>query len=128
MALTRDFKQTVRERAGRDPDFASSLMNEAISSFLSGDPETARLVLRELVNSTIGFESLAKKLDKPSKSVHRMLSAKGNPTMDNLTHILRILQDRLECNIEVRRSAQPNERRRPRQQELPERPAPAHSG
>lgn len=128
MALTRDFKQTVRDRAERDPDFASSLMNEAISSFLSGDPETSRLVLRELVNSTIGFESLAKKLDKPSKSVHRMLSLKGNPTMDNLTHILHILQDRLECNIEVRPSAQPKERRRSRKQEQPERPEPAHSG
>ncbi len=33
MALTRDYKQTIRERAGRDPNFAASLMNEAISSF-----------------------------------------------------------------------------------------------
>ncbi len=109
MALTRDYRQTIRERAERDPDFAASLMNEAVSSFLSGDSETARLVLRELVNSTIGFELLAKELDKPSKSVHRMLSSKGNPTMDNLTHILFILQDKLHCNIEVKLSAQPNE-------------------
>ena len=127
MALTRDYRQTVRERAQRDPDFAASLMNEAISSFLGGDSETSRLVLRDLVNSTIGFELLARKLHKPSKSVHRMLSLKGNPTMDNLTHILLILQDRLECSFEVILSAQPKERCRPRQQELPERPAPAHS-
>ncbi len=45
MALTRDYRQTIRERAERDPDFAASLMNEAVSSFLSGDSETARLVL-----------------------------------------------------------------------------------
>ena len=111
MALTRDYKQTIRERAERDPDFAASLMNEAVSSFLSGDSETSRLVLRELVNSTIGFEFLAKELQKPSKSVHRMLSLKGNPTMDNFTHILYILQDRLHCKIEVRLSAQPGVRR-----------------
>ena len=92
MALTRDYRQTIRERAERDPDFAASLMNEAVSSFLGGDSETARLVLGELVNSTIGFELLAKELDKPSKSVHRMLSSKGNPTMDNLTHILFIAE------------------------------------
>ncbi len=92
MALTRDYRQTIRERAERDPDFAASLMNEAVSSFLGGDSETARLVLRELVNSTISFELLAKELDKPSKSVHRMLSSKGNPTMDNLTHILFIAE------------------------------------
>ncbi len=127
MALTRDYRHTVRERAQRDPDFAASLMNEAISSFLGGDSETSRLVLRDLVNSTIGFESLAKKLNKPSKSVHRMLSLKGNPTMDNLTHILHILQDRIDCSIEVRLSTQSNERRRPRQPEPSERPASAHS-
>ena len=106
MALTRDYKQTIRERAARDPDFAASLMNEAVSSFLSGEPETARLILRELVNSTIGFEQLAERLDKSSKSVHRMLSLKGNPTMDNLTSIFSILQDKLDFNVEVRLSRQ----------------------
>ena len=102
MALTRDYKQTIRERAEKDPNFAASLMNEAVSSFLSGEPETARLILRELVNSTIGFERLAEELDKPSKSVHRMLSPKGNPTMDNLTSIFTTLQNRLNFDIEVR--------------------------
>ena len=104
MALTRDYKQTIRERAERDPNFAASLMNEAVSSFLDGEPGTARLILRELVNSTIGFELLAEELDKPSKSVHRMLSPKGNPTMDNLTNIFSVLQSRLGFNIEVKLS------------------------
>lgn len=105
MALTRDYKDTIRERAEKDPMFAISLMNEAVSSFLDGDSETARIVLRELVNSTIGFEFLSKELNKPSKSVHRMLSRNGNPTMDNLTGILTILQKRLNCDIEVKLSA-----------------------
>lgn len=104
MALTRDYKQTIRERAERDPDFATALMNEAVSSFLNGEPETARLILRELVNSTIGFERLAEKLDKSSKSVHRMLSLTGNPTMDNLTSIFSALQDNLDFSIEVKLS------------------------
>ena len=106
MALTRDFKETIRERAERDPSFAASLMNEALSSFLGGESGTARLILRELVNSTIGFERLAEEMEKPSKSVHRMLSPKGNPTMDNLTSILSILQDRLDLGIELRLSTQ----------------------
>ena len=104
MALTRDYKQTIRARAERDPDFATALMNEAVSAFLNGEPETARLILRELVNSTIGFEHLAEKLDKSSKSVHRMLSLKGNPTMDNLTGIFAALQDKLDCRVEVKLS------------------------
>ncbi len=105
MVLTRDYKETIRARAEEDPNFAASLLNEAVSSFLEGEPETSRLILRELVNSTIGFESLAEELGKPSKSVHRMLSPKGNPTMDNLTRIFTILQRKLDCEVEVRPSA-----------------------
>jgi len=87
MALTRDFKSTVVARVERDPDFAKALLNEAATLFLSGEPETARLILRDLVNATIGFEGLAKATLTPSKSLHRMLSPKGNPSMDNLAAI-----------------------------------------
>ena len=55
--------------------------------FLGGEPNTAKLILRDLVNATVGFEELAQRIQKPSKSVHRMLSAGGNPTMDNLSAI-----------------------------------------
>ena len=56
MALTRDFKQTVVARVERDPAFAKALLDEAATLFLSGEPETARLILRDLVNATLGFE------------------------------------------------------------------------
>jgi hypothetical protein len=36
------------------------------------------------VNATPGFEALAAETAKPGKSLHRMLSRKGNPSMDNL--------------------------------------------
>lgn len=101
MPLTRDYKETIKERAAKDPNFAVSLMEEAITAFLDGEPEVARVVLRELVNSTIGFEILAAELDKSSKSIHRMLSPQGNPTMDNLTNILVILQNNLNADVKV---------------------------
>ncbi|MFI4987890.1 MAG: transcriptional regulator, partial [Alphaproteobacteria bacterium] len=59
MALTRDFKQTVVERVQRDPEFAKALLDEAATLFLNGEPHTARLILRDLVNATVGFEELA---------------------------------------------------------------------
>lgn len=102
MALTRDFKQTVVERVRRDPAFAKSLLDEAASLFLNGDAETARLILRDLVNATIGFEALAKKTDKPSKSLHRMLSQSGNPSMDNLAAIFDALRKKLKVGVAVR--------------------------
>jgi DNA-binding phage protein len=72
-----------------------------VTLFLNGEPETARLILRELVNSTVGFEELAIETAKPNKSLHRMLSANGNPTMDNLTSILSVLRKKLKLAIKV---------------------------
>jgi len=101
MALTRNFKQTVIERVERDPKFAKALLDEAATLFLSGEPETARLILRDLVNATVGFEQLAVLTDKPSKSLHRMLSPKGNPSMDNLAAIFGAVRARLKVGIEA---------------------------
>jgi len=59
MALTRDFKETVVARVKNDPAFARALLNEAVMLFLDGEAETSKLILRDLVNATIGFEALA---------------------------------------------------------------------
>ena len=59
------------------------------------------MILRDLVNATIGFELLAKITEKPPKSLHRMLSPKGNPSMDNLAAIFSAVQTRLKVGLEV---------------------------
>ena len=101
MGLTRDYKETVKERVERDSDFSAALLDEAINLFLNGESDVARVVLRDLVNATVGFEDLATEVEKPSKSLHRMLSAKGNPTMDNLTAIFNVLRRKLNVDIHV---------------------------
>ena len=101
MALTRDFKQTIGERARRDPSFATALLDEAATLFLNGEPTHARLILRDLVNATIGFETLASKTEMPPKSLHRMLSARGNPSMDNLAAIFKALRKKLKVGMTV---------------------------
>ena len=102
MALTRNFKETVVQRVQGDAAFAHALLDEAATLFLNGEPETARLILRDLVNATMGFEQLAALTAKPSKSLHRMLSPTGNPSMDNLAAIFRAIQDRMQVNFEAR--------------------------
>lgn len=102
MALTRDFKQTVIERVQKDPNFAKALLDEAATLFLNGEPEVARLILRDLVNATVGFEDLASQTSKPSKSLHRMLSKSGNPTMDSLALIFGTMKKILGVEIEVK--------------------------
>jgi DNA-binding phage protein len=87
MTLTRDVKATVVARVERDPALAKALLEEATALLVSGEADTARVILRDIVNATLGFEQLARLTDVPSKSLHRMLSPKGNPSMDNLAAI-----------------------------------------
>ena len=101
MALTRDFIQTVSTRAAHDPEFARALLDEALTLFLNGEPDTAKLILRDLVNGTVGFEGLAIEVHKPSKSLHRMLSASGNPTMVNLSAILDTLKKSMRVEVKA---------------------------
>ncbi|MBC8256149.1 MAG: transcriptional regulator [Candidatus Marinimicrobia bacterium] len=99
--LTRDYRETIQNRLKKDPEFAKHLLDEAVSEFLNDNPESARILLREIVNATIGFEQLAKKTSNNSKSLHRMLSARGNPSMNNLTNIFGVLKQNLNVNFEI---------------------------
>jgi DNA-binding phage protein len=99
MTLTRNFKETVIQRVQSDASFAQALLDEAATLFLNGEPETARLILRDLVNTTMGFEQLSTLTAKPSKSLHRMLSPTGNPSMDNLAAIFRAIRERLQVSL-----------------------------
>jgi DNA-binding phage protein len=101
MALTREFKRSVAERSARDPGFARALLDEAATLFFNGESDVARLTLRDLVNATLGFERLAAATGTPAKSLHRMLSASGNPSMDNLAVIFAAVGRALGVGIRV---------------------------
>lgn len=53
-ALTRDFRETVKARADRDPVFRARLYQEALQALLDGDFGTAKILLREVINATAG--------------------------------------------------------------------------
>lgn len=92
MALTRDFKETVKTRAARDPKFRQALLKESIECFLSGDLDTGKTMLRDYINATIGFEKLSLATDKSPKSLMRMFSPQGNPRADNIFSVIGVLQ------------------------------------
>lgn len=101
MALTRDFKQTVLARAKRDGRFREALFTEAINAYLAGDSATGKAILRDLVNATMGFEGLAAEINKPSKSLHRMLAPRGNPSTENFFDIVNALQKKTRVKLRV---------------------------
>jgi DNA-binding phage protein len=92
MALTRDFKETVMARAQRDPAFREGLLTEAIECFLGGDIATGKILLRDYINATIGFQQLARVTGKKDTSLMRMLGPKGNPAAGNLFELIALLQ------------------------------------
>ena len=94
MPLTRNFKETIRDRAQRDPEFRVGLLQEALEAMLDNDLDTGKVLLRDYVNATVGFEALSAQIDKDPKSVMRMLSAKGNPRADSLMAIVAHLKGR----------------------------------
>jgi DNA-binding phage protein len=100
--LSRDIKHTVVARVQRERAFARALLDEAATLLLNGEPETTRLILRDLVNDTIGFEKLAGITETPSKSLRRMLAQKGNPSMDQLAAIVGAIRHNLNVGLKVR--------------------------
>jgi DNA-binding phage protein len=102
MALTRDFKETIRARAARDPRFRKELLREGAESLLSGDLATAKTILRDYINATVGFSQLAEATHIPSKSLMRMLGPTGNPRADNLFEVVSFLQNREGVRFQVK--------------------------
>lgn len=76
MNTSKPSETTVIQRVQADEAIAQALLDEAATLFLNGEPETARLILRDLVNATIGFEQLAA-----------------------LTAIFRAVRERLDVNL-----------------------------
>lgn len=93
MPLTHDFKETIRARAQRDAEFRQALLREGVECIVRGDLATGKLVLRDYVNATVGFQDLEKKTQIPAKSLMRMLGPKGSPSAANLASILAVLQE-----------------------------------
>jgi DNA-binding phage protein len=102
MALTRDFRETIRARVQRDPKFRKELLREGIESMLNGDVATAKTILRDYINATVGFTQLAEATHIPSKSLMRMLGPSGNPRADNLFEVVSFLQQREGVRFHVR--------------------------
>lgn len=92
MPLTREFKDTVQARLGRDRRYRRELLREGVECLLGGDLDTGKAILRDYINATIGFEELSRRTKLPAKSLMRMLGPRGNPQARNLFEVIGHLQ------------------------------------
>jgi hypothetical protein len=105
MPLTRDFKETVQARARRDSAFRKELLRASVESFVRGDVETGKAVLRDYINATIGFIELSEVMRHSPKSLMRMLGPSGNPQARNLFEIVDYLQRKEKVRFKVAAAA-----------------------
>jgi len=92
MPVIRNFRKTILSRAKEDAEFRRHMLTEAVNELISVDLNAGKAILRDYINATITFEGLANKLNKSSKSIHRMLGPSGNPRAENILEIIKILQ------------------------------------
>ena len=102
MPLTRDFRETIKARVERDAAFRKELLIEGVESFLSGDVDTGKAILRDYINATVGFGELAKVVNRSPKSIMRMFGGNGNPQAQNLFEILAYLQREAGVHLKVK--------------------------
>jgi hypothetical protein len=101
MVLTRDFKETIKNRIERDPAFREELLKEGIECLLIGDMDTGKAILRDYINATIGFDALGTVTAKSPKSLMRMFGPKGNPQARNIFEIIAHLQKKEGIQFKV---------------------------
>ncbi len=101
MALTRNFKESVQARVLADPAFREALLREGIETMLAGDVDTGKLILRDYIKATVGFEELGAETGTSAKSLIRMFGARGNPQARNFFTVLSRLQERAGLRLRV---------------------------
>ena len=102
MPLTRNFRETVQARAKVDPLFRTGLLNEGVQCLLGGEIDAGKILLRDYINATIGFEELGARTKKSPKSLMRMFSPGGNPQAKNLFEVISQVQEYEGVQLEVK--------------------------
>ena len=97
---TRDFRETVRERARDEPEFREALLKSAVRCLLNGEVEVGRIILSDYINS-----------GKRNDSLMHKLSANGNPSVDNLLGIVAAVAEHEDIELEVHIAPRSNSER-----------------
>ncbi|MBL0370756.1 transcriptional regulator [Rhizobium sp. KVB221] len=92
MTLTKEIKKTIRARIQSDEAFRLALLSKAVEVLLSGDLETAKGVLWDYIEATIGFEDLSLQSGLSERSLKHMFSDAGNPSANHIFKVINILQ------------------------------------
>lgn len=101
MPLTRDFRETVQDRAKIDPVFRKGLLTEGVDCLLAGEVEVGKILIRDYIDASGGFDELGALANKPPQSLMDMFGPAGNPPAGSLFEIIGQIQKREGIRLEV---------------------------
>lgn len=94
VAPSRPHLEYLRELYANDQE-AVGMLGYALEQLIAGNDEEGKYALRSLIKGRIGFEELSRRTEIPARSLNRMLSSDGNPSLSNLSLIIRHLHTEL---------------------------------
>jgi hypothetical protein len=98
-------RERVKSRIRSDDAFGDAIFSEAIEVLLANDMATAKSVLFDFIDATIGFEELAVQSAIPPDTLRDMFSQSGDPSAGDLFRVLAILQQHQGIQFEVSTAA-----------------------
>ena len=98
-------RERVKSRIRTDDAFGDAIFSEAIEVLLANDMATAKSVLFDFIDATIGFEELAVQSGLAADALREMFSQSGDPSAGELFRVLAILQQHQGIQFEVSTAA-----------------------
>lgn len=98
-------RERVKWRIRTDDAFSYALFSEAIQVLLADDMATAKSVLFDYIDATIGFEELSAQSGLTSNGLKDMFGPAGNPRAADLFRVLGLLQQHQGIRLEVSAAA-----------------------
>ena len=102
MPLTRDFRETVRARARREPEFREMLLASSVRCLLGGEVSVAAIILRDYIETTISYEKLGALTGTPPDSLAVMFKNADTATEADLLKVVRCMQRHEGNQFEVK--------------------------
>lgn len=98
-------RERVKWRIRSDDAFGYALFSEAIQVLLADDMATAKSVLFDYIDATIGFEELSVQSGMAAEMLRDMFSPAGDPRAGDLFRVLNLLQQYQGIQFEVSTAA-----------------------
>jgi len=97
-------KDALQKKIAAKPHLIKGMLAEASQGLLDGEIGIFKSKIRESVNGTIGWQELAESTGLNDKSLIRMFSEEGNPSIINCTAVLCTLRDYSGVSLTVKSS------------------------